>query len=307
MNKNKRLMGGSVMPAFMLMASFGCQVQAEMSDAAQGATQSSTEISVLPSPELDTSSCERLSDQVHELKKDFDSKSAVYCYVFTATRGQKILLTTPAAGADPSWQVEYYEDGWKAKNSNAALELPQLQPGDEVFIRVSYKQDKPYQSTKYIVAFGSYPVLKEYSLTAPPVRNRVPVADSGWVVGLQTHGTLTFEARFTDSTGFPLKGASASLPIYLTLNSASPEVTKSAFSDERGIATQTFTLDKCYGGDRAARRNDANRTHYWTSTYNVGRWFIFDGFIGTESEVNESNQMAGFAHICSQTLSRGRI
>jgi hypothetical protein len=308
MNKNKILMNGAFLPALLLATSFGSQAYAESNSIEQGATPLESATTGVPLPaDVDISSCEQLSDQVHRLVKSLESKEAVHCYVFTAVRGQKILLATPEAKPDPLWQVEYYDGAWKSNGTSSALALPDLKSGDQVAIRVSYKQEKPYQNTEYKVAFGSYPVLKKASLTAPTIRNRVPVGDSGWASGLQTHGALTFEAKFTDSTGAPLKGALAYLSVFLTLESESAGVKRSALSDERGIATQTFKLDRCYGGERVSERNDANGTHYWTSAYNVGRWFIFDGFIGNESEVNESRKMAGFAHICSQTLKRGRV
>ncbi|PHN32627.1 hypothetical protein [Pseudomonas sp. ICMP 561] len=304
MNKNKRLRVANLCLPLVLVSFLGFHAQAE----ANGVEQSEALVDAATAAELDTSSCERLPDQVNLLERSLESKAAVYCYTFTSNRGQKMLLTVPPdADAEPFWHVEYYDGGWKEKTSTGALDLPRLMPGDEIVIRVSHKQDKTYQDKKYKLVFGSYPVLKDASLTAPPVRNRVPVADSGWVAGLQTHGTLTFEATFTDSTGFPLKGALASLPVYLTLRSDKPEVTQSAQSDERGIATATFTLNKCYGGELAAQRNDAGGTHHWVSTYNVGRWFVFDDFIGAESKLAESAKMAGFAHICTQTLNRGRI
>ncbi|MCD5989753.1 hypothetical protein KDX30_17815 [Pseudomonas sp. CDFA 553] len=307
MNKNKRLRVVRLCVPLLVMSSLGFQAQAEVNGVEQFETQLDATMAAVSLPEPDTSSCQNTLDQINEPKGFLESKSDVRCYVFTSIRGQKVLLAAIAEEPEPSWQVEYYDGVWKTKNNTSALDLPGLKPGDQVVMRVSYKQDKPYQRTEYKVAFGSYPVLKDASLNAPPVRNRVPVADSGWVAGLQTHGTLTFEATFTDTTGIPLKGASASLPIYLNLKSKDPEVTQSALSDERGIATATFTLNKCYGGELAAQRNDAGGTHHWVSTYNVGRWFVFDKLIGAESKDSESKKMAGFAHICTQTLNRGRI
>ncbi|MCQ3029211.1 hypothetical protein NLO88_00900 [Pseudomonas syringae] len=307
MNKNKRLRVAQLCVPLLVMSSFGFQAQAESNDHEQFDTQLDTAMAAVSVPGFDTSSCKMQPDQINDIDGFIESKSDVRCYVFTSIRGQKVLLAAIAEEPEPSWQVEYYDGVWKTKNNTSALDLPGLKPGDQVVMRVSYKQDKPYQRTEYKVAFGSYPVLKDASLNAPPVRNRVPVADSGWVAGLQTHGTLTFEATFTDTTGIPLKGASASLPIYLNLKSKDPEVTQSALSDERGIATATFTLNKCYGGELAAQRNDAGGTHHWVSTYNVGRWFVFDKLIGAESKDSESKKMAGFAHICTQTLNRGRI
>ncbi|MDU8359879.1 hypothetical protein [Pseudomonas syringae group sp. J309-1] len=307
MKKNRRLRVAQLCVPLLVMSSFGFQVQAEVNGVEQFETQLDATMAAVSLPEPDTSSCQNTLDQINEPKGFLESKSDVRCYVFTSIRGQKVLLAAIAEEPESSWQVEYYDGVWKTKNNTSALDLPGLKPGDQVVMRVSYKQDKPYQRTEYKVAFGSYPVLKDASLSAPPVRNRVPVADSGWVAGLQTHGTLTFEATFTDTTGIPLKGASASLPIYLNLKSKDPEVTQSALSDERGIATATFTLNKCYGGELAAQRNDAGGTHHWVSTYNVGRWFVFDKLIGAESKDSESKKMAGFAHICTQTLNRGRI
>ena len=307
MNKNKVLMSGAFLPALLLATSFGSQAYAESNSVEQGATPLEAATTGVPLPDdVDISSCEQLSDQVHLLVKSLESKEVVHCYVFTAVRGQKILLATPEAEPGPLWQVEYYDGAWKSNGTSSALALPDLKPGTQVVIRILYKQEKPYQNTEYKVAFGSYPVLKKASLTAPTIRNRVPVGDSGWASGLQTHGALTFEAKFTDSTGVPLKGASAHLRLFLTLESQEPQVNKSELSGDNGVATQTFTLEKCYGGERVAERNDANGTHYWTSTYNVGRWFIYDNFVGTESEVVEARKTAGFAHICSQTLKRGR-
>lgn len=307
MNKNKRLRVAQLCVPLLVMSSLGFHARAEVNGVEQSGALVEAAMAAVSLPEPDTSICESTLDQINEPKGFLDSKSDVRCYVFTSIRGQKVLLAAIAEEPEPSWQIEYYDGVWKTKNNTSALDLPGLKPGDQVVMRVSHKQDKPYQRTEYKVAFGSYPVLKDSSLTAPPVRNRVPVADSGWVAGLQTHGTLTFEATFTDTTGIPLKGASASLPIYLNLKSKDPEVTQSALSDERGIATATFTLNKCNGGELAAQRNDAGGTHHWVSTYNVGRWFVFDGFIGVESKLAESAKMAGFAHICIQTLNRGRI
>ncbi|MCQ2998627.1 hypothetical protein NLO98_02495 [Pseudomonas syringae] len=307
MKKNRRLRVAQLCVPLLVMSSLGLQVQAETNGIEQNLGQVDAALVPAPLTGVDTSGCEKLPDQINFFDVELDSTSAIRCYAFTSIRGQRILLATPGADSDPARQVEYYDNEWKKKTNTGALDLPHLKPGDEVVIRVSYKPGKPYQNTKYKVAFGSYPVLKDASLTAPPVRNRVPVADSGWVAGLQTHGTLTFGATFADTTGFPLKGASASLPIYLNLKSKDPEVTQSALSDERGMATATFTLNKCYGGELAAQRNDAGGTHHWVSTYNVGRWFVFDGFIGAESKLAESAKMAGFAHICTQNLNRGRI
>lgn len=307
MSKNKRLRVAQLCVPLLVMSSFGFQAQAEVNGVEQFETQLDATMAAVSVPGLDTSSCKMQPDQINDIDGFLESKSDVRCYVFTSIRGQKVLLAAMAEEPEPSWQVEYYDGVWKTKNTTSALDLPGLKPGDQVVMRVSYKQDKLYQRTEYKVAFGSYPILKDSSLNAPPVRNRVPVADSGWVAGLQTHGTLTFEATFTDTTGIPLKGASASLPIYLNLKSKDPEVTQSALSDERGIATATFTLNKCYVGELAAQRNDAGGTHHWVSTYNVGRWFVFDKLIGAESKGSESKKMAGFAHICTQTLNRGRI
>lgn len=254
-----------------------------------------------------TLSCVGLPDEVNYFTQKLESKSAVHCYTFKALRGQAVMLSTPGPDAQSFWQVDYLEGGqWKQKQSINVLKISDLSPGADVVVKVSHKPESEYQSRDYSLGFGSYPVLKEANLTAPAIRNRVPVSDSGWVAGLQTHGELTVESKFTDSTGHPLKGAVATLRIFLTLGSQKPELEKTFRSDEKGMATQAFKLDKCYGGERTAERNDAQGKGYWVSDYNVGQWFVFDGLIGRESEVHEAKKTAGFAHICRQVLKRGR-
>jgi hypothetical protein len=295
MNKNKKHLLSTLASAVVLSVSCGAVAQ-------EGTLSETGDRNVGAEP-----ICEALSDQVHTLDGHLPDKATVKCYSFKALRGQNVLLVNRAPAVGAFLLVEYFHDGqWKAGHPTSTTIISDLSPGDEVKVRIAYRQDRNYADTPYRLSFGSYPVMTDVTLTAPPVVNRVPVADTGWVVGLQTHGELTYQASFTDSTNTPLKGAIGNLRLYSNLGVEKPDVSHGITADDSGKASVSFKLDKCYGGEQISERNDRQGTHYWRSYYNVVRWYAYDEMIGTESEIEASSRMEAFAHICQQQLIRGR-
>jgi hypothetical protein len=264
--------------------------------------------------DIDEPILKELSDQLHLIENSLNNRSSAHYYGFTALRGQKVILSTPTgAPSTKAWKVEYHEGGgWKTKQDKEPIVFSSLLPGDFVIVRVTHKQSgsesESGQKLPYSIALGSYPVMSDVKWDVPTISARVPVTDTSRSLGTQTHSELTFRAKFTDSTNAPLKGGLAMLRIFLVSTSTQPDLTKYVLSDENGFATLDVALDKCYGGEMTSQRNavDSN-LHYWDSEYNVGGWYAFDGVIGNESLRESAKYVSGFAHICRQTLMRGRV
>jgi len=292
MNKNKKLALGTFASALLLAGACGVNAQGNVEVVGNGS---------------DEPVCQVLSDQVHLLTNNLKNKDDVHCYSFQAVRGQKVLLVNQMPDTEKFIKIEYYVGGqWKTRNQNETTIVSDLNPGDSVKVKVSHRYDQSYQVADYDLSFGSYPIMSDITLIAPPVVNRVPVADTGWVVGLQTHGELTYQLQYSDSMGAPLKGGKAILAMYSGLKAEKPDLYQTALADDAGKARLTFKLDKCYSGEHFSERNDIHGTHYWLSNYNVVRWFVYDGYIGPEDLKEKSKVPAAFAHICSQQLNRGR-
>ena len=270
------------------------------------------------SPQSETASqertleeCELLMDQVHHLQRSLESKLSSHCYIFKAIRGQDVLISHPKKEGDASasvfWETHYFAKGiWRRADAANSLKLSGLSPGEEVKIKITHRQNLAYQNQSYSLAFGSYPVIVEANLDAPSIRNRVPVTDTGWATGLQTYGEMTSQTRYEDSAGRALKGGVARLLIFSGSETEKPLIVKESTSDDNGLAALTFTLGKCYGGELQAERNEVTGGYYWVSDYNLRRWYVQDGLVGEDSKQSEKYRMAGFAHICNQTLVRGR-
>ncbi|WP_341521077.1 hypothetical protein AABC73_22865 [Pseudomonas sp. G.S.17] len=293
MNKNKKIILGTLASAVLLAGSCGVNAQGDVA----GVVGNGSDVPV----------CQALSDQVHLLTNALTNKYDVHCYSFQAIRGQKVLLVNQMPDTERFMKIEYSVDGqWRTRSQNETTVVSDLNPGDSVKVRVTHRHDQPYQAASYKLSFGSYPIMSDVTLIGPPVVNRVPVADTGWVVGLQTHGELTYQLQYSDSVGAPLKGSQAVLTMYSNLKAEEPDLYKVAPADDAGKARLTFKLDKCYSGEHFSERNDIRGTHYWLSNYNVVRWFVYDGYIGPEDLKEKSKVPAAFAHICSQQLNRGR-
>jgi len=293
MNKNKKIVLGMLASGVLWVGACGVNAQGNVAS--------------IVGDESDEPVCEVLSDQVHLLTNALTNKDDVHCYSFQAIRGQKVLLVNQVPGTEDFIKIEYSVAGqWKTRNQNETTVVSDLSPGDSVKVRVTYRHDQPYQTVDYDLSFGSFPIMSDMSLIGPPVVNRVPVADTGWVVGLQTHGELTYQVQYSDSMGAPLKGSQAILAMYSSLKAEKPDLYKIALADDAGKARLTFKLDKCYNGEQLSERNDTHGTLYWLSNYNVVRWFVYDGYIGSQDREEKSRVPAAFAHICSQQLNRGR-
>lgn len=201
---------------------------ATASTSVQASGPESVALQVMEEPVL-----KELSDEFHYLSLKLSSKESAHYYGFTAQRGQKVVLATPAVDPDTvPWKLEYHENGaWKEKRGTFPQIFSNLGPGDFVIVRVTHREDKAYSANPYTVVFGSLPVMKDANVHTSDDVKRVPVADTSRVLGVQTYSDLQFRAKFTDSTGHPLKGAGAMIHLFSKAGSTSPDLKKYVASD----------------------------------------------------------------------------
>lgn len=251
-----------------------------------------------------------LADEFHYLSHKLTSKQSAHYYGFTARRGQKVVLATPAVDLDTvPWKLEYHENGtWKEKRGKFPQVFSNLRPGDFVIVRVTHREDKTYSANPYTVVLGSFPVMNDANVYTSDMVKRVPAADTSRVLGVQTYSDLQFRAKFTDSTGHPLKGAGAMIHLFLKAGSTSPDLKKYAFSDYEGNVNFDIPLGKCSVGEMSVRQNEPNaENRHWLSTYNVAGWYAFEVFFESQKLTTETPYVLGIAHICSQRLEKGTV
>ncbi|MEQ7922038.1 hypothetical protein ABQX22_22780 [Xanthomonas sp. WHRI 1810A] len=313
MGKYKKFTRQSIVPFLLLAVTydlFAGQTQSEPS-APLFQTESAAEQSapVTSAKAIESPDMNGLSDKLHIIRETLKGKGVAHYYKFKAVRGQKVILSTPIRlSNEEEWKVEFKKDGlWEAKTSIEPIIFSELLPGDFVIVRVTHMSNVVELDTPYVIALGSYPIIKNTDLRGTGNNSMVPLADGSRILGAQTYSGVFFRAEFADSTGVPLEGGRVLLSIFLTEKAVQPNLIKEAFSDANGEAKISFELGKCYGGEKNSKRNVAGSPPlFWNSQYNVGGWYAHDGIVGDQSSRIYAQHVYGIAHVCSRTLVRGQ-
>jgi len=236
-----------------------------------------------------------LPDKLNTLEDSLADETDVKHYSFTAVRGQDVWIHAKQQKGSPL-TLEYNRNGtWVAVPWGAPLTVSDLQPNQEIQVRISKTSSTPFvPGSTYKIEFGSAPYYAD---------SRV-VGDAGelplyWAT-TQAYKVLNWSVRLADSTGHPLEGATASL----ILNKGAGEIDFPLMTDSTGSAVQRIELGGCHGRLKSAPFWTSSGKYYyqWEVEYNLGYWLI-------QIQGKEASGVGGhnvpnvsFAQICYQRM-----
>jgi hypothetical protein len=157
-----------------------------------------------------------LSDKQHTITGNMDSASDLDYFQFTAVRGQDVILKFEDAQLD-EWIIELYNNGWVEVAKNTDLTISNLQPNQNINIRVRANPNLPINSSNdYKLTIGTKVTsVSNYSVSGEPNVNRVTYSGFGssLYATTQAYHKLTWSVTLQDSTGYPVEGAKAKLRV----------------------------------------------------------------------------------------------
>ncbi|KGJ88417.1 hypothetical protein ND2E_4253 [Colwellia psychrerythraea] len=159
-----------------------------------------------------------LSDKQHAITGNMDSASDIDYFQFTAVRGQDVLLKLEDAQLD-EWIIEFYNNGWMQVATNTDLTIGNLQPNQNINIRVRANPSLPVNSLHdYDLTIGTKVTsVSNHSVSGESNVNRVTYAAFNAVKATyattQAYHNLTWGVTLQDSTGHPVEGAKAKLKV----------------------------------------------------------------------------------------------
>ncbi|MBN3215096.1 hypothetical protein [Pectobacterium polaris] len=255
-----------------------------------------------------------LSDNLREIEGNSDSDSDADYYVFTATRGQHVLLRFDGvtSGTNNNWLLASSTDGgntWTTRNAGQEITIIPSQPNEKVLVRVLPNLARlPTVSQKYKLTLGSKIAKLSHSLSGESNVLRIPSSapTAYGFMTTQAYRDITWSVRVTDSTGAGIPNIVAILILdqresngQLEFNAANAH---GIITDANGSASGAVKLDACNADHTTQFQDyDLGYINTWRTTYDMGAWIIDvpaqDG-IG----VGSAGTYVTFGHLCKQTL-----
>ncbi|KAA3669702.1 hypothetical protein LHL03_18965 [Pectobacterium carotovorum] len=255
-----------------------------------------------------------MSDSLREIEANSDSDSDADYYVFTATRGQHVLLRLNGvtSGTNNNWLLASSTDGgntWTTRNTGQEITIIPSQPNEKVLVRVLPNPSRlPTVAQKYKLTLGSKIAKLSHSLSGESNVLRIPSSapTAYGFMTTQAYRDITWSVRVTDSTGAGIPNIVAILILdqresngQLEFNAANAH---GIITDSNGSASGAVKLDACNADHTTQFQDyDLGYINTWRTTYDMGAWIIDvpaqDG-IG----VGSAGTYVTFGHICKQTL-----
>ncbi|RYC41317.1 hypothetical protein [Pectobacterium zantedeschiae] len=255
-----------------------------------------------------------LPDNLNVVNGNSDSDSDADYYVFTAIRGQRVLLRLDgvASGTNNNWLLASSTDGgnnWTTRNTAQGHLIVPSQPNEKILVRVLPNPSRlPTVSQVYKLTLGSQ-IVGSISVEGESNVLRIPNAapTAFGFMTTQAYRDVTWRVRAADSTGVGMPNIQAKL--YLDQRESNGEL---LFDDTNlhvittnanGDASGTVKLDTCHA-DYTTQFQDHSQGYIntWGTTYDVGGWRV-------EIPIQEGSGVGGnnsthvtFGHICKQTL-----
>ncbi len=239
-----------------------------------------------------------LSDKIHNINARLNSSASEHYYGFTSLRGQDVLLDLQG---QQHIKVERHVAGaWMLIAKSGRNTLKGLKPGEEIILRITHNQTRPFDGGKYSLVFGSYPVLKEFKFHDEEAILRIPYgyAEPEWLP-TQAYKHARIEVQFTDTSGAPLEGAKAGFGLDFD-GGYRKNIRFYFFSDSEGKASQLVEFGRCEGGAQARDFVEYSRgyNNTWRSYYRTGSYVVMNYLVGVVANPEGYN----LAHICRQKL-----
>ncbi|MEQ9863627.1 hypothetical protein [Pectobacterium aroidearum] len=256
-----------------------------------------------------------MSDSLREVEANSDSDSDADYYVFTATRGQHVLLrfNGVTSGTNNNWLLASSSDGgntWTTRNTGQDITIIPSQPNEKVLVRVLPNPSKlPTVSQKYKLTLGSKIVQFSHSVSGESTVLRIPSSapTAYGFMTTQAYRDVTWGVTMADSTGAGIPNIVAILILDQRENNGELEFNAAnahgIITDANGKASGSVKLDNCYA-DYTTQFQDYSQGYIntWRTTYDVGAWRIE---VPAQSGVGVGGNNVThvtFGHICKQTL-----
>ncbi|POD71119.1 hypothetical protein BKM17_22745 [Pseudomonas syringae group genomosp. 3] len=243
-----------------------------------------------------------LPDKFNLIKDSLVSAADSHYYGFTALRGQKVLIQGHLSG---SAQLEIHDGAkWNMLASGQKIVLSSLTPGQDVIVRVSHNESRPFVGSTYGLILGSFPKVTYARLRDQPYgMSRIP-PDASTLGPLSAQGisNVVLEIDMTDSTGTPLEGGIASYSIDLPKSDKSRS-TGLVKTDASGKVRTLVDIGRCVGGNDADVFTEKDRgTHIWRTQYFEGDWMVHNFYAGDTGADTPHPDKGQVGHICHQRL-----
>ncbi|WP_224557398.1 hypothetical protein [Pectobacterium versatile] len=258
-----------------------------------------------------------LSNVINRIVGNSDSDSDADHYIFTAVRGQHVLLRVDGvtSGTNNNWLLAYSTNGgnsWITRNTGQDVTIIPSQPNEKILVRVLPNPSRlPTASQLYILSLGSKITTFTSSVEGESSVLRIPYSapTSYGFMTTQAYRDVTWRVRVADSTGAGIPNINADLYLDQREDDGKLLFDESNLhritTDSNGNASGAVKLGTCHA-DYTTQFQDYNLGYIntWSTTYDVGGWRIDfrsqDGIgVGGENATHVT-----FGHICKQTLVR---
>ncbi|HEX8592858.1 MAG TPA: hypothetical protein VF682_06225 [Pseudomonas sp.] len=236
-----------------------------------------------------------LADKLNGVNGFLQNNTEVKYYSFTAVRGQNVMFRDVRQSQTLPLGVAYeYKDRdvWKSLPSHGVRIFNNLQPGQEVLIRVLKNPSSNTVLRSYDFRFGSAP----YHATADLIRS--DAQGLPLYAGIfQAFRELNWSIHIHDSTGQLLEGAKASIKVGVAKKIE-------IFTGADGRAAAVVSLPACEGSmvSRSFSTGNGSLKRWWNFRYNPGRLVADLEDDDRGYQWNPGVIDSTFGHICKQWL-----
>ncbi|MBX8497746.1 hypothetical protein [Pseudomonas cichorii] len=242
-----------------------------------------------------------LPDKLNTIIDSLANDADVKYYSFTAIRGQRVLINQINPENSP-WLIEYKEsDTWKTKHGDEAFATPNMNPGQQVQIRVSKKPQRIIpKDASYEILFGSAPRLADIEMTGDVEHFNTKFGRH------KAYRVLNWQTRVVDYKGHPLEGVRVTLELNTNQNLNLKHTLSQKTSNKSGFIRTSFSLPECQGKESTEPFwlwQYGFRTQ-WQLTYNTGYWFMYPDSHENGGSGSRTGIKTAFAHICTQKIIR---
>ncbi|AIA72676.1 hypothetical protein WCU81_17470 [Pectobacterium atrosepticum] len=256
-----------------------------------------------------------LPDNLNKIEANSDSDSDADYYVFTAIRGQQVLLSLNGltSGTNNNWLLASSADGgntWTTRNTGQEITITPSQLNEKILVRVLPNPSRlPTVSQKYKLTLGSKIARFSHSVSGESTVLRIPNAapTAYGFMTTQAYRDVTWQVTLADSTGAGIPNIVVILRLNQRENNGildfGPNTDHGIITGANGSASGSVKLDNCYA-DYTTQFQDYSQGYIntWRTTYDVGGWRIeIPDQSGVGVGGNNSTHVT-FGHICKQTL-----
>ncbi|ALU42984.1 hypothetical protein [Pseudoalteromonas rubra] len=255
----------------------------------------------------------QLSTGQNVITANMDSLNDIDLYQFTAVNGQDLILNFTDNKSD-EFIFEIYNNGWVPLPANELIPISDLQPNQVLTMRVKANDALPVNpSNQYTLSVQSFVAsISDHNVTGEAGVTRIPHSAIRYLT-TQAYRKLNWSLTINDSTGAPIKNATATLRIQKRLNDPSSERDYTVVTDENGRITHSTDLGPC-----SPSVEDVIHTEYsfgykntWRSDIEIGAWRVlvptnFDS--NGDQKIDEigiggaNHTWVTLGHLCDQTL-----